>query len=70
MRGPVLGPHVLVVLAAGILSADDYLDGRAQRAALEDPGQDLGAVGLSPLAGDVALPGPATIELPLDLIEP
>ena len=44
-------------------------DRRAERAALEDPGKDLGAVGFVALRGEAALAGAAAVEVALDVVD-
>ena len=63
----VFQAHLFVVAAAGVAVADDYLNGRPQRNAVEDAGDYLGLVALAPLGGYGALPRTAAVELALDV---
>ena len=69
MRGAVLGPHVLVVFAPGVGVPHADEDGRTQRLAIEDAGEDLRFVRLLALGCNAALSGLAPVELLLNLLD-
>ena len=64
-----LGPHVLIVLAAGVLVpyADEYR--RSEGAALEHARENLSPVGLLALGDDAALARTAPVQLGLDVVD-
>ena len=67
VRGAVGAAHLLVVLRLGVGVAHQHRDRRAQRAALEHPGQDLRPVRLAALGGQRALPRAPAVQLGLQI---
>ncbi len=49
--------------------AGAHCNGASGRGTVEDAGQDLGAVGLSPLCREAALPGSTAVQVVLDVVD-
>ena len=69
MRGSIEVAQVVVCAGAGVGVADQHCNGAAGRETVEYAGQDLGAVGLSPLCREAALPGSTAVQVVLDVVD-
>ena len=67
VRGAELLLHLVVGAGAGVGVAHKHRERRAGRAPLEEPGENFDLVLLLARRDEIALPGPAAVELGLDL---